>query len=256
MRRLLILIVATLLIILSLAACGTTPDDTTPSNGTIPNEGNSTPASNYYRITGETTTDQGFKITGKKYTYKNRDCLIVDVENQTDKNYTVSLRVHYLDAEGNEIKSQRQVFTGWAAGYQKYFFFQPNTNFSGCTYTLELEESTDECYAENYIAVSSINIKEFMGKDRNRVEYRAIGVYLDSENLSSEALTVNGYYIILDKHGEIRLITTPFAHLKNPGKDTALYPLHSVPLSEELVWPDELTGDVNAIAVITSVKPS
>ena len=258
MRKLLIFIFITLLLVLPLTACGDTPADTTPS-GSDPTPGNNIPASNYYRITDDTKTEQGFRLTGKKYTYKNKDCLLVDVENQTDKNYTVSLRVHYFDAEGKEIKSQKQVFSGWSAGYQKYFFFQPSINFAAYTYTLELTEYTGECYAQEYIAAVSSHIKEY--KDYNSdhsVEYRALGVRVESKNISTQALVIKGYFIILDKNGDIHFISSSRSLTKQPSSEewtTCTLP-YSVPYSEKLVWPEELKGDVNAIFVVTSVTPA
>ena len=245
-----------ILFVLTLAACGDTPADTTPS-GSDSTPGSNIPASNYYRITGDTKMEQGFQLTGKKYTYKNKDCLLVDVENQTDKNYTVSLRVHYFDEEGNEIKSQKQVFTGWAAGYQKYFFFQPSINFAAYTYTLELTEYTGECYAQEYIAAVSSHIKEY--KDYNSdhpVEYRALGIRVESKNISTQALVIKGYFIILDKNGDIHFISSSGSHTQQPISEdwtTCTLP-YSVPYSEKLVWPEELKGEIYSVACITSVE--
>ena len=255
MRKLLIFIFITLLLVLPLTACGDTPADTTPS-GSDPTPGNNTPASNYYRITGDTKMEQGFQLTGKKYTYKNKDCLLVDVENKTDKNYTVSLRVHYFDAEGKEIKSQKQVFSGWAAGYQKYFFFQPSISFAAYTYTLELEEYADECYAQDYIAASSCKLSEGHDYDQSHQKLRVLYADVEMKNLSSQALYVKGYYIVLDHNGEIFLVSTHGGGLRQSGLKISSLPLCSVPWSETLVWPEELKGDVNAIFVVTSVTPS
>ena len=69
-------------ILLTFGGCGDTLADTTPTD--------TTPAEK----SGE------FVVTGEKYVYKNKDVLLLNIENQTDKNYDVTAVVHYFDAEG------------------------------------------------------------------------------------------------------------------------------------------------------------
>ena len=233
-----------ILFLLTLTACGDTPEATT---------------SNYYRIPGETKEEQGFTITSKKYTYKKRDYLLLDMENQTDKNYTVTVTVRYYNAEGKELRNQKQVFTGWAAGWQNYFLFQSNITFDSYTYTVELKDYAGECYMQDYIALSSIKVKKTRATpllaQKDYTKYPVISAEIETEVKGSQPLTISGRYVIFDKNGEIYLIDTAGSHFRNPGKDYTSITLYYDIEAEELVLPEELDGEINAIFVVSSIKP-
>ena len=144
------------LVLLSFSSCDSSylesiPDSTTPVDS---------------GIVGNT---QEVVVSGEKYTYNNEDILLLCVENQTNKNYDVTIIVHYFDAAGIEIKSQKQTFTGLASGYQNYFLFQPNSTFDAYTHTMELEEiDSEECYAEQ-ITATFVELREFLSVRRELV---------------------------------------------------------------------------------------
>ena len=179
-----------ILFVLAITACGDTPADTTPAD--------TTPSG--------TEKSGEFVVTGEKYAYKNKDVLLLNVENQTDKDYDVTAVVHYFDAVGNEIKTQKQTFAGWASGYQNNFFFQPNITFETFTYDLDLKEvGGEECYSK-YITTSFAGLEELMG---NPIELINKGDYTDYPiihskckvtNRSESVLNVSGRYIVIDKN--------------------------------------------------------
>jgi len=107
-------------------------------------------------------TQHGFNIKGKKYYYKGHEhverypageVLILNVTNETTDNYEVSLAVSYFDQNGEKIKTERQEFQYFSAGYQRYFIFYPEVKFDSYTCELELGEYIGEPFFE-YMSMS------------------------------------------------------------------------------------------------------
>lgn len=91
----------------------------------------------------------GFVVRDREYDYRDGDnrLIVLQVENQTDKNYTITINGQYLDKNGSILKEENQTFEGFEAGWKNYFFFVPEIPFERFTYTLETEEYSGECYA-------------------------------------------------------------------------------------------------------------
>ena len=98
------------------------------------------------------STPNGFAVKAKKYTFEGNNLLLLYTENNTNNNYTVSVVVTYYDETGKSLKNETETFEGYAAGYQKYFLFNPGITFDSYTYKVIPEEYSGECYA-NYIDI-------------------------------------------------------------------------------------------------------
>ena len=240
MKKIFIILLAVLMLAATLAACGDTTADTTPSGTEKPGE---------------------FVVTGEKYVYKNKDVLLLKVDNQTDKNYDVTAVVHYFDAEGNKIKSQKKIFAGWASGYQNYFLFQSNIKFETFTYDLELKEvEAEECYAK-YITTEFCGLREFLAGIAELImkgdftRYSTISSEIKVENKATSTLAAFGYYAVIDKNGNMYSIEDFGDHYYLPHTEAFEQQcVYQEKTTEKLVWPDELTGDVTVIFTVTSVK--
>ena len=224
-------------VLLVFVGCGETPSDTT--------------------LTGTEKSGE-FVVSGEKYTYKNKDVLLLNVENQTEKNYDVTAVVHYFDAEGNEIKSQKQTFDGWASGYQNYFLFQPSIIFETFTYDLELEEiEEEECYSK-YIAATFAGLKEKKAyvteliQQDDYTKWSIINADFKWENKSINSLNISVTYIVIDANKNIYHIskkTLAIPSMESYKSIDLYYDLSS----EKLVWPEELKGEVCGLCAITKI---
>ena len=251
MKKLFATLLAVLMLASALAACGDTPTETTPSDSP---PAQTTPSGT--EKTGEVV------VTGEKYAYKNKDVLLLKVQNQTDNDYDITVIVHYFDAEGTEIKSQKQTFTGLASGYQNYFLFQPNSTFDAYTHTMELEEiDSEECYAEQ-ITATFVELREFLSVRRELVQkgdftkYSTIGANIKLQSNSANPLRVSGFLVLIDKNGCVYSIKAIGQPMDPHEEKYSMLELYYGKTQEKLVWPDELTDDVTAIFVVTSVKIS
>ena len=96
-------------------------------------------------LTGE------FVVKDKKYTFEGNDLAIVSVENQTNKNYSVTVTGTYLDKDGNALKTESQTFDQYSAGYSGYFLFKPDMQFDKFTYEFKPEETDGPFYAKDIV---------------------------------------------------------------------------------------------------------
>ena len=87
----------------------------------------------------------GFVAKQKKYDYGENNIIILNVTNQNNDNYIVTITGYYLDNAGKVLKSETQTVQGYVAEYEKYFLFNPEIAFDNFIFTLKAEEYDGEC---------------------------------------------------------------------------------------------------------------
>lgn len=107
-------------------------------------------------VSGAQTQSGGFLVSEKNYDFEGNNLVVLNVENQTDKNYSISIKGTYLDENGETLKEETITFEGFTAGWKNNFFFVPNIPFDRFTYTLEATEYTGECLAHLFTPVWKI----------------------------------------------------------------------------------------------------
>jgi len=200
--------------------------------------------------------ENGFVVIEKRYIYLKKDLVILSVENRSDKNYTVTVTGRYLDSDGNVIKTQKQTFTGWAAGYHNYFLFRPNRNFADFQYTLEVNEYTGECLAAG-VSGSFVELKEsamIFGPSDLTVYPAVTGAWKLSNSLPFDVF-FSGYTVLFDNMGGIYgIYESPLILIKQNQTDRFINQKVYQKQTEELVWPAELAGEVSGAVIVKSVE--
>ena len=227
-----------------------TSGSTTPEASTDVNEDISAP--------DNTEPTGGFMIKDKKYSYEGTDLVILDVENQTDKNYTITINGSYLDKDGNVIKTETQTFEGFCAGMQNYFLFQPKITFDIFTYTVEMVEYKEECLMSYFkLLDAKLTLKyssaNFINGDRNL--YPTIFASLHEYNSHSEMLVLYKNVIVIDQYDRIYTIQYRFNTIapQNETQGWADYELYYELTDGEITWPDELEGDVKILLSVIKI---
>ena len=295
MKKILSLILLAVMLTALFTSCGDAPDNTTttttqggqnnPSGGN-PNGGKPSGGKPSGSIPGtmpttkndiqdfdSTITDKGFEIKGKKlsYTKGSNNALILNVKNTTDKNYSITLTVNYFASDGVEaIKTEKKTFKGFASGYDRYFLFQPKISYDNYTCSIELTEYTGTCL-EQYIDVFDVKTKyithHWLGyndSEGNAVWGEAITASISYKSSYSEPLWVYGYFIILDKNGNIyfdsKSIGSGFSGMVEKGREQVDGAEICAPDGNKLqstgkvAWPDELVGDVTFITYVEYIS--
>ncbi len=102
--------------------------------------------------------------------YKDVSIAILDITNETDKHYSVTIHGKYLDKDGKVLKTETQEWDQFAAGWQKHFLFRPGMAFDKFTYTIETKEFKGDCWKTG-ISMTFLNLKKI-----NRIDYPALSV--------------------------------------------------------------------------------
>ena len=251
-RRCLLLIV----VILSslLVGCDSLLLDTTPVHI------ETTPHINHSGDQNDVNGVSGFTITEQRQHYAGNDIILLNMQNQTENDYTVTVIGKYMDKKGNVIKTEKQTFIGWGAGYQNYILFQPDIIFESFDYTLELENYRGVCYAQK-ITVLFDDIKEevrsiveLIVNKNDFSQYSQLNAYWPVINNNVEAVNFEGYFILLNENGDVVRIARSTAGVPGHSEDQVIKQmLYYEQTKEKLTWPEEFAGNLSGICAVRSV---
>ncbi len=259
MKKILSVLFFLSLMFLSFASCRNTetptntPDDTT-EHDIFENVGSSI-------LSGDISSAEELSASGKKYTYKENDIVLLSVKNESDSNRTVSVEVTYLDVNNEKIKTDIQTFEGFAAGWQKYFLFDPKITFDSFTCAVSSEVYDGECLGNKvefgYSGVSEIKlpVTELMnaGDPSGYPTLQAKTYMIHSHGIP---LDLKYNTVFIDNKGEISTIkASNAAHRKGGIEHEAHTPLFYT-TEGKLEWPEELKGEIKVLFILNEVKSS
>lgn len=198
--------------------------------------------------------ENGFRVSSRKYRHSAGNIMVLNVENKTDKAYTVTVTGHYLDENGEELELTRLTFKGMAPGYTHQFIFDPGFVFADFKYEL-----TNRFFEGTPYAASL----SFEGKEEcvlaEKDGLAAVSLRLpEITNGNTKALDLEMRLIVFDGNGNI--IINEDRSLKNlqPGDhkgDTVVLNLTDIPWdeSEKYEIPAEFS-DLTYIYAVTSAE--
>jgi len=91
----------------------------------------------------QTRYDEGVVINEKSYRTEEKDYLLLQVENISEKNRRVEIVVRYFDVNGDVIEQQAQRYDWFSSGYKKYFLFRPYYHFTEYEYDILVVDTED-----------------------------------------------------------------------------------------------------------------
>jgi len=261
MKKTLSVLLLLSLMFLSFTACSNTGAPTnTPGDTT---DGDSGPVPAFvdpikdYDTVDETSID-GFTVKAKKYDYKENNVVLMNVENHSENNYTVTVDMTYYDDGGNEITKESQSYEGFSANWQKYFAFDPGIPFSSYDFTVTTEEYSGECYAQ-YVDISFGQLEEALTEVEGDTvtKYPSIISTCYPKNSSGYQLMTGYHLVVIDNTGKIffsgsrgKKLIAPYAKGDNYSNILILQCLEG-----DLVWPEEIKDGVLGICAVESVTP-
>jgi len=199
-------------------------------------------------------------VKEKKYDYKGGNVMILNIENQTDKDLTLTVSAKYLNSNGGVIKTETRKVEGFPANYRNYVVFEPGIKFDKFTYEIKTSPFNGTAYAK-YITYSSKVVARaepnvFDVNDR-RDPIRA-GIDFDYTMTNSYLidLFVTADWVIFDKNGEIFWIENYHgSHIM--GADYTRIKTRLL-LYDNILWegfklPSELEGGCTGIIAFRSV---
>ena len=81
-----------------------------------------------------------FIITEKKYEYKEKNFMLLNVTNDTGKNCNLTITGTFYDEAGEVVRVQQQLYRNHPTGWSNYFIFYPDMKFDTFTYEVSAEE--------------------------------------------------------------------------------------------------------------------
>lgn len=182
-----------------------------------------------------------FLVKEKKYVYCEKDLVLLDVTNETDTNYTVTIIGKYLDKNGNVIETEKQSFEGFAANYKTYFLFMPKIRFDAFSYEMEIHPFDGDCPA------SEINIldgKRRIDKWTTQQTMHQLITSIEYQNKSDHPLTAVLTCVLFDKNGDIYYICMPGIKEAGAGETAGPSIKMYVQYSEkDFVYPENINND-------------
>lgn len=206
----------------------------------------------------------GFVVMDKKYTYKDTNVVIINVENQTDKNYAITITGTYLDKDGNVLTTETQTSDQYSSKYQGYFLFAPGITFDKFTYKLETKETNGPFYAKDIIyAFNGLSewkvVNHELLAQGDRTKYPHICAAINIAYKGTVQLFVRSTFVFVNENGQIvgfGNVNEPILSNPNPVFEGESHlPLYYTK-EEKMTWPDEFKGKITAILIINSVEIS
>jgi len=277
MKKQIFLLIIVLSVVVLLVGCS--QDEQTDKSSEEIGEQNAHSAEDVIKDYDQDDSQQGFSIQGKKYPFYNTDVLILNVQNQNDKNYTINITVDFLNSEGQTLHTEERKFEGFASNWQNYFVFKPKITFASYTCTLNVTEYNEIAYSK-YFEVGThgdpvrltLNRTYFMHDpltqelitrfDEPRVR---VGASYQFINTSEEELYYGACFVLFDNKGNLYMVDDLLL-------ETRLIPVHiyddparsgeggrEVYVSDLLWWeerdafvyPEELTGEITGLVGFT-----
>ena len=198
--------------------------------------------------------------------YMDVSIAILDITNETNQNYSITINGKYLDKNGTVLKTETQKWDQFEAGLQKYFLFKPWMKFERFEYDIEIEVYNGECWKNNfkveYLGLSKCDRDLYPGTHAEPKWVESISAHITWKNDTPYKITFGYVYTILfDASGNV--IGTFLTGNEVLGMESGkLYDgLHAQPLyfgDPEIdgkinEWPNWCKG-VTGITVITSVE--
>lgn len=269
MKRL--MLVCLVLLTMLISGCGREIDETSSYVIGLPSDpienydhaSNIVPDGEESEISAEQTLTDGFLVKDKKYTYKDQNIVILNVENQTDKNYAVTIRGTYLDKDGNVLGTETQSSDQYSAKYQGYFLFAPETEFDRFVYTFEATQSSGPFYAKDIVYVFKglsewkvVNHELLAQGDRTKYPHICAAVNMAYKG-TTQLFVRSTWIFVNEKEQIVGFGNINEAILSDPNpvfEGESHLPLYYTK-EETLVWPEEFEGKITAILILNEIKP-
>lgn len=215
-------------------------------------------------LIGEESTDEsaeGFLVKEKKYVYFEKDVMILEVTNETEDNYSVTVTGNYLDANGRVQKTETQTTEGFAAGYRKYYIFMPDMSFDSFVYSVSATPFDGVCYEQKIVPIfRPIRLSKGWAFDGNGEAighsrmYPVINCDIDFENKNDTDVIFVGTLLVFDNRNNLHYIRTlgmDGAEANGIGGQTVT--IYYEVTDEEMKVPDYLTGDLKMIFTVDAL---
>ena len=204
----------------------------------------------------------GFIIKEKKFDFGSNNVVLLNVENKTTQDYTLTVNGTYFDQNGNVLKTDIQSFEDFVAGYQGYFLFNPEIAFDTFSFTLSYNYFSGKPRLSNvkllqwnketaFFMVWQEQLIELAGIDDTI--YNTLSTNYKFINENDVTLHIKRVMIAIDSNDEIISIK-PFGYEKVAPREFGggtfrLYHTLDPLTKDSQTWPKHLKGEIQLIMI-------
>ena len=269
MKKYLCFALATLMLLTTLVGCnvkpvtppddnptkqpGTTDPGTNPGGTTDPGttDPGTTDPGNTEKVTEHTVSDGKFIFKESPiYEFEGNNFVIVDVSNETETDYSLTVNCTYYDEAGAEVYTESRTYDGFANDYSRPIVFMPWMSFDSYSYNIEVKPYTGTCFGENHTLVFS-GLREGRSNIGSKM-YPTLWGTLTESNTNTEKFFRQGTLILFDNTGEVFGIYfegVQLVDIKLLENKLGNVGLVYRQMEGNMVWPENLTGDLRGVFV-------
>jgi len=202
-------------------------------------------------------------IKEKKYDYNGANVMILNVENQSNKNLNLTISAKYLDASGKILYAENRMIEGFPANYQNYVVLQPGIKFDKFTYEVKTSSYSGETYMQCF-SIDEDYLKVYAGGNPfdvgSNATHKRASVFIDTVVYHNATinLKINADFVLFDSTGEIYLIRQYIGTFySNAKKDemTLLYTYDNISF-DDYKLPDTVANNPKLVMAMESVTKS
>ena len=215
------------------------------------------------------TVPEGFAVTDQLYDYEGETVILLRVRNGTEKHASLSIRMTYLNEDGEKIGADGQTVTGFSANHEKYLLFRASGRIASYVYEVKTKpyegEYLDHLYTSEFTGIEEISMPIFPGEDgydpdefeTDGTYYPCLAVCMTGTYTGSVPADVTRTYVLFDNQGQIyRIQTTGTKYLEaDHGEFLSTAMCLQFTTGDRVEWPPELMGEGVTCIEIYSVGP-
>lgn len=210
---------------------------------------------------------EGFVVKDKTYAYGENKVVLLNIENTTTKDYTLTVDGTYYDQKGKAIKTETQTFEDFVAGYQGYFLFHPEMSFDRFAYTLSFQHFEGEAQLSNVkplvfdLEGAGYQVwKAMPGTDGFDDWHYSICTGYRYLNQNKQAMYIKSAVLVFDCNDKLILAQVygydeTYAESVG-GMDFTLYSSYSELTKDKSTWPEQLQEEIQIIVIPIDAIPS
>ena len=214
------------------------------------------------------TIPEGFVITDQPYDYQDETVILLRVRNETDQHVSLSVRMTYLNENGEKIGTDGQSFFGFSADHEKYLLFRVSGRIASYVYEVKTKpyegEYLDHLYSSEFSHIEETSMPFFPGEDGYDPEefetdgtfYPCLAVRMIGAYTGSVPVDVTRTYVLFDNQGQIyRIEAMGIKYLEAAGDFLSIAMCLHYTTENAVQWPPELMGEGVTCIEIYSVSP-
>jgi hypothetical protein len=186
------------------------------------------------------------------YTYQENNVVLLWLQNNDDKAYSVKVTGIFSDEAGEELKKITKNFEGLSKGCCNCFIFDPRCEYSNFSYKIEADEYNGKTWLEFFCPEKKATVDfmpNFADQMNNEEKIRLVkNIFYNVQNNSDVQLNYGMEIVIFNNKGEIDTIHSQEG-IFSPGinNNGVAIIVKNEFWNEEYTTPEELKGNLNVI---------